>query len=134
MARIKKQTIGFTQQDVKARENSFALTGYERVTTFNFNEEDKEASIYTYNKYLIKKLDKYCADFPKLYKLINTDKYGKYISKTYSVPKEMICVKFPTVLPEKQSNVLNNMAKKRIESEALKQQSSIQLNLLNIKL
>ena len=36
---------------------------------FNFNEEDKEASIYTYNKGLIKKLDKYCADFPKLYKL-----------------------------------------------------------------
>jgi len=45
MARIKRQTIGFTQQDVKARENNFVLTSYERVTTFNFNEEDKEASI-----------------------------------------------------------------------------------------
>ena len=52
MANIKKQKISFTQKDVKARENSFALTGYERVTTFNFNEEDKEASIYTYNKAL----------------------------------------------------------------------------------
>jgi len=133
MARIKKQTIAFTQQDVKARENSFALTGYERVTTFNFNEEDNEASIYTYNKALITKLDKYCQEFPKLYKLTNTDKYGKYIAKTYSVPKEMISVKFPTDLPEKQSNVLNNMAKKRIESEALKQHNSVQLNLLNIK-
>jgi len=82
---------------------------------------------------LIKKLDKYCEDFPKLYKLTKTDKYGKYISKTYSVPKEMISVKFPTVLPEEQSNVLNNMAKKRIDYEVLKQQNSVQLNLLNIK-
>jgi len=130
MANIKKQTISFTQQDVKARENSFALSGYERVTTFNFNEEEKEASIYTYNKALITKLDKYCEEFPQLYKLTNTDKYGKYIAKTYSVPKEMISVKFPTALPEKQSNVLNNMAKKRIE--ALKQHSSTQLSLLNI--
>jgi len=40
MARRKNQTIAFTQQDVKARENSFALSSYERVTTFNFNEED----------------------------------------------------------------------------------------------
>ncbi|OGH96554.1 MAG: hypothetical protein A2039_00575 [Candidatus Melainabacteria bacterium GWA2_34_9] len=133
MANIKKKTISFTQQDVKARENSFALTGYERVTTFNFNEEDKEASIYTYNKDLIKKLDKYCQEFPKLYKLTNTDKYGKYIAKTYSVPKEMISVRFPTDLPEKQSNVLINIAKKRIEAEALKQHSSVQLSLLNIK-
>jgi hypothetical protein len=132
MAKIKKQTISFTQQDVKARENSFALTGYERVTTFNFNEEDKEASIYTYNKDLIKKLDKYCQEFPKLYKLTNTDKYGKYIAKTYSVPKEMISVKFPTTLPEKQSNILNNMEKKRIEAAVLKQHNSVQLNLLNI--
>jgi len=133
MANIKKQTISFTQQDVKARENSFALTSYERVTTFNFNEEDKEASIYTYNKDLITKLDKYCQEFPKLYKLTKTDKYGKYISKTYSVPKEMISVRFPTALPINQDNVLNNMAKKRIDSEALKQQNSVQLNLLNIK-
>jgi len=131
MAKIKKQTISFTQQDVKARENSFALSGYERVTTFNFNEEDKEASIYTYNKALITKLDKYCQEFPKLYKLTKTDKYGKYISKTYSVPKEMISVRFPTALPINQDNVLNNMAKKRIE--ALKQQNSVQLNLLNIQ-
>jgi len=133
MAKIKKQTIAFTQRDVKERENNFSLTSYERVTTFNFNEEDKEASIYTYNKALINKLDKYCKEFPKLYKLTKIDKYGKYISKTYSVPKEMISVRFPTVLPEKQSNVLNNMAKKRIDSEALKKQSSVQLNLLNIK-
>jgi len=132
MARIKKQTIVFTQQDVKARENSFALSSYERVTSFNFNEEDKEASIYTYNKALITKLDKYCQEFPNLYKLTKTDKYGKYISKTYSVPKEMISVRFPTALPINQDNVLNNMAKKRIDSEALKQQNSVQLNLLNI--
>lgn len=131
MARLKKQTISFTQQDVKARENSFALTGYERVTTFNFNEEDKEASIYTYNKDLIKKLDKYCQEFPSLYKLTNTDKYGKYIAKTYSVPKETISVGFPTALPERQNNVLNNMAKKRIEAHSLKQHNSVQLSLLN---
>jgi len=133
MARIKKQIIAFTQQDVKARENSFSLSSYERVTTFNFNEEDKEASIYTYNKALITKLDKYCQEFPKLYKLINMDKYGKYISKTYSVPKEMISVRFPTALPINKDNVLNNMAKKRIEADALKQQNSVQLNLLNIQ-
>jgi len=133
MVRIKKQTIAFTQQDVKARENSFSLSGYERVTTFNFNEEDKEASIYTYNKALMTKLDKYCQEFPKLYKLTKTDKYGKYISKTYSVPKEIISVRFPTALPISQDNVLNSMAKKRTEAEALKQHSSVQLNLLNIQ-
>ena len=133
MARIKKQTIAFTQQDVKARENSFNLSSYERVTTFNFNEEATEASIYTYNKALIAKLDEYCEEFPKLYKLTKTDKYGKYISKTYSVPKEMISVRFPTALPIKQDNVLNNMTQKRIDSESLKQHSSVQLNLLNFK-
>jgi len=133
MAKIKRQRIRLTQQEVKARENSFSLTSYERVTTFNFNEEDKEASIYTYNKALIIKLDKYCQEFPQLYKLTKTDKYGKYISKTYSVPKEMISVRFPTVMPIKKDNILNNMEKKRIDSEALKQQSSVQLSLLNIK-
>jgi len=133
MAKIKKQKILFTQKDVKARENSFALTSYERVTSLNFNEEDKEASIYTYNKDLIKKLDKYCQEFSHLYKLTNTDKYGKYIAKTYSVPKEMICINGPTALFEKQSNILNNMAIKRIEAEAIKHHSSMQLSLLNTK-
>ena len=132
MARIKKQTIAFTQRDVKERKNNFSLTSYERVTTFNFNEEDSDASIYTYNKALITKLDRYCEEFPKLYKLTKTDKYGKYISKTYSVPKEIISVRFPTALSIKQDNVLTNMTQKRIDSASLKQHSSVQLNLLNL--
>lgn len=85
-----KQKVSLTQADVKERTNSCHLTRYEMETTINFNEEEKEAYIYTYNKALIKKLDKYCLDFPKEYKLVREDKYGKHISKTYSIPKKRI--------------------------------------------
>jgi hypothetical protein len=111
----KKVKLVLNQQDVKERTNTYALTNYEKETIFNFNEEEKTASIYTYNKALIKKLDKMCETHPKLYNLDKTDIYGKHISKTYTVPKKMISVRMPVErkpLTEEQKNKLRQRMKK----------------------
>ena len=42
------------------------LTKYEQETIINYNNEEKTASIFTYDKSLIRKLDKRLADHPDI--------------------------------------------------------------------
>lgn len=42
------------------------LTKYEQETIINYNNEEKTASIFTYDKSLIRKLDKRLSEYPDI--------------------------------------------------------------------
>lgn len=91
------------------------LTSYEQETIINFNEEEKTAAVYTYNKAIIKMLDKLSLDYPNMFKLIRIDKYGKHISKSYEIPKKYVKIKKPKILSDAQKILAMDKAKKMRE-------------------
>ncbi len=64
------------------------LSRQEQETIILFNEAEQEATVYTHNKALQKRLDGFCATDPR-YSLIKTE--GK--AKTYKVLKKSIRVR-----------------------------------------
>lgn len=73
------------------------LTKYEQETIINYNNEEKTASIFTYDKSLIRKLDKRLAEMLDM-KLIRR---GKDFAE-YSLPKKWIKVAFPRQYSDEQ--------------------------------
>lgn len=67
------------------------MTNYERETIINYNDEEKIAEVYTCNKALMRKLDKFCISHPDTYKLIKQDDE----SKTYEFPKKLVSIRTP---------------------------------------
>jgi hypothetical protein len=67
------------------------ISGYERETTINFSDGDQTAIIYTCNKAMIRKLDKFCLKYPSVYQLLRQDEY----SKTYQTIKKYISIRAP---------------------------------------
>ena len=67
------------------------LTRYEQETIILFNEEESTATVFTYNKKLMKKLQSWSEKYPEKYKLERQDKY----SKTFILPKRYITVRSP---------------------------------------
>lgn len=76
----------------------YNLTKYETETTILFNDEDQEATVYTCNKTLMKKLSGYCDKYPDQYTQIAIDDY----SKTFTVPKRFIAIRQPKTYTEEQ--------------------------------
>lgn len=71
------------------------LTSYERETIINFNEEEKIASVYTYNKALRNKLNKLVGVNPDIHVIRSSDEMSEF-----EVPKSWI-----KVSPPKQVNL-----------------------------
>jgi len=83
------------------------LTNYERETIINFNEDEKTASIYTYNGRLIRKLLSHCEKFPEEFQLTKHDEeWGSY---TFEVPKKRINITCTKIQTEKQKANLKNL-------------------------
>lgn len=99
------------EQEAKKKAEKFSsLTSLEKETIINFNEEEKTASIYTYNKAYIRKLTAFCKQRPDLYKLINHDKeWGSY---TFEVPKKYVSVRLPKNLSDEQKAEASSRMKK----------------------
>lgn len=73
------------------------ITRYEQETIINYNNEEKVASVFTYDKSLIRKLNAHMDDFPDI-KLVNTgDDWAEY-----SIPKKWVKVHFPRQLTDEQ--------------------------------
>lgn len=70
-----------------------------------YNEDEKTAIVDTYNKRMIKKLDKLCADHPSLFTLIESTKYGNNV---YSIPKRNIAIRTPKILTDEQKQKLKD--------------------------
>lgn len=73
------------------------LTKYEQETIINYNNEEKTASVFTYDKSLIRKLDKRLAEASDI-KLIHR---GEDFAE-YSLPKKWIKVSFPRQYSDEQ--------------------------------
>ena len=62
------------------------LTKYEMETVVNYNARERTATVYTRNKLVMSKLDRFVTDCLESYKLLNQTEIGK----TYSMPNNEI--------------------------------------------
>ena len=69
---------------------SYERTSYEKETVINYNQEEKTALVYTYDKPLIRKLRKLVGERDDV-----TMKYGDDSCATFVVPKKWIKVSPP---------------------------------------
>lgn len=73
------------------------LTKYEQETIINYNNEEKTASIFTYDKSLIRKLDKRLAEMSDMKLICRGEDFAEY-----SLPKKWIKVAFPRQYSDEQ--------------------------------
>lgn len=81
----------------------------EKETIISFNKSEKLANIYTTQKVVINKLNRFCDLYPEFYiKENNTEKY----SEIYLVNKDFIIFKKPRILTSEQKiQLLSNLKK-----------------------
>ena len=73
------------------------LTKYEQETIINYNNEEKTASIFTYDKSLIRKLDKRLAEMSDMKLIRRGEDFAEY-----NLPKKWIKVAFPRQYSDEQ--------------------------------
>ena len=74
------------------------LSGYERETIINFNAREKNATLYTRDRKVMKEMDALVSRYPDVYRLVSqTD-----IDKTYSFSKSCVKYRKPRTLSEAQ--------------------------------
>jgi hypothetical protein len=74
------------------------FTKYEQETVINYNAGEQDASIYTRDRAVMRKLDALVIEFPEVYRCImQTD-----IDKTYLIPKSHISYRKPRRLTAEQ--------------------------------
>lgn len=84
------------------------LSRYEQETIINFNAEEKNATLYTLDRKVMKKMDELVRNYPDLYHLDDeTD-----LDKTYSFPKSCIKYRKPRALSEIQREQARERMKK----------------------
>jgi len=74
----------------------YKLTKYEQETSITYNQEENIADVYTHDKTLMKKLDKFCKLYPDKCLLKREDK--QWQSKTYIIPKNFISIRTPRLI------------------------------------
>jgi hypothetical protein len=67
------------------------LKKIEMETIMLFNDAEKEAEIYTCNRALQRRVDKFCINYPDVFSMVHHDQF----SKTYKCPKKHIRVSKP---------------------------------------
>jgi hypothetical protein len=74
------------------------LTRYEQETVVNYNAGEENASVYTRDRAVMRKLDALVIEFPEVYRCIKqTD-----IDKTYLIPKSYVSYRKPRRLTAEQ--------------------------------
>ena len=76
------------------------LSKLEQETVFLFNEVENEASVYTYNGPLRRRLELLSLKFPSEVKLTRQDNTG---AVKYSIPKKLISIRQPVSEERKQA-------------------------------
>lgn len=79
------------------------LSKYEQETIITFNENEKEANVYTYNSNLKKKISALCQERPEEAKQIADDERG---GLTFEIPKKWVKVNPGRILTEEQREEL----------------------------
>ena len=76
-----------------------SLSRYEQETIIRFNEEEREAVIFTYNRALQRQLDKLAEDRPGEVSVIYAESEGSgAAAKEYRIHKQWVKVRPPRVL------------------------------------
>lgn len=82
------------------------LSLYEQETVINYNREDKNATVYTRDPAVMRKLDQLVISFPEVYKCIGeTD-----IDKIYEMPKSAVNYRKPRRLSAEQREAAREWA------------------------
>ena len=80
-----------------------ALTKYEQETIISYNNEEKIASVFTYDKSLIRKIDARLSDYPDIKVARRGDGWAEYV-----LPKKWVAIRFPRLLSEEQREAMAN--------------------------
>lgn len=84
------------------------LSLYEQETVINYNREDKNATVYTRDPAVMRKLDQLVISIPEVYKCIGeTD-----IDKTYEIPKSAVNYRKPRRLSAEQREAARERMKR----------------------
>lgn len=67
------------------------LSPFERETIINYNQGEQEASVYTYDKKLRRKLDEWCEKYPDIRRIREGADWSEY-----SISKRLINIRKPT--------------------------------------
>ena len=89
------------------------LTKYEKETIILMNAGDKEATVYTADRTVMRRLDALVKKYPESYRIVSVDD----LSKTYVMPKIYVSYRKPRNLSETQReqarhkmNIINGTA------------------------
>ena len=85
------------------------LTNIEKETIVNFNEAERMASVYTYNRVLQEQLLALCQSYPEQVRQTAVNGWG---ALTFELPKKWLRVTPPRVLTPAQLAVLDKMNKR----------------------
>ena len=94
------------------------LSLIEQETIFNFNEGEKTAGIYTFNRSLLKKLEALAKKYPDEVKLERTSWGGQ--AADYIIPKSWIKINPPRVMSEAEKEL-----RRKILQEVNKRKSNL---------
>lgn len=72
------------------------LARVEQETIILFNVAEPNATVYTRDRAVMRKMDALVTEFPEIYKCIKVSD----IDKTYSMPKEYVSYRKPRKIPE----------------------------------
>lgn len=89
------------------------MINYEKETIINFNDEEKDAIVYTCNRAMMVKMDRLCKKHPDIFRLDRQDEF----SKTYSFPKKYASIRNPRIMSEEQKAKVRERFKSRINSD-----------------
>jgi hypothetical protein len=84
------------------------MNNIEKETIINFNEAEKEASVYTFNQKIIRTMKEYTEKFPDDCKLIHTGQHGEL---EFTCPKSWIKIRAPRILTEEQRRAYSERAR-----------------------
>lgn len=85
------------------------LTKYEKETTINFNEEEQEVSIYTFNADLKRRLAQFSKKYPDICRLDKTTREG---SVSYVIDKNRLSIRLLPPMSEERRKKASEYAKK----------------------
>ena len=104
------------------------LSRYEQETIVNYNAGEQNATLYTRDKAVMRKLDTLAADFPDTYKLTGQDE----VSKTYSFPKSHVSYRKPRTVSTEQRERARQMMIGRNKAIGRKDYSENQIEYATI--
>ena len=93
------------------------LTNYERETIINYNEADKTAGVYTHNKALRRKLERWAEERPGECRLKRVSREGDAVD--YIIPKSWVRIYPPRQISEEQRTAMA----KRMKTSNLRQKT-----------